>query len=165
MLAPTYVSENSPRAIRGFLVGFFQLLLVLGGMTAYFINYGSLLHLPVSHSPFTFRIRLTLVPTTREWQHGWSPSPANPSAQPFSSSACSSVPSLLVGLHPEISGTKPAPSFLTSAAYLSSTHIFNRNSSNCAPNSIKRSLSCKELDGGTCRRSAGLLPRTASELC
>lgn len=47
MLAPTYVSENSPRAIRGFLVGFFQLLLVMGGMTAYFINYGSLLHLPV----------------------------------------------------------------------------------------------------------------------
>lgn len=47
MLAPTYVSENSPRAIRGFLVGFFQLLLDLGGMTAYFINYGSLLHLPV----------------------------------------------------------------------------------------------------------------------
>jgi MFS family permease len=35
MLAPTYVSENSPRAIRGFLVGFFQLLLDLGGMTAY----------------------------------------------------------------------------------------------------------------------------------
>jgi MFS family permease len=46
MLAPTYVSENAPRAIRGFLVGFFQLLLVMGGMTAYFINYGALLHLP-----------------------------------------------------------------------------------------------------------------------
>ncbi|KAL1849121.1 hypothetical protein VTK73DRAFT_9963 [Phialemonium thermophilum] len=46
MLAPTYVSENSPRAIRGFLVGFFQLLLDAGGMVAYFINYGSLLHLP-----------------------------------------------------------------------------------------------------------------------
>ncbi|KAM5343755.1 hypothetical protein ACJ41O_012292 [Fusarium nematophilum] len=45
MLAPTYVSENSPRAIRGFLVGFFQLLLVMGGMMAYFINYGALLHL------------------------------------------------------------------------------------------------------------------------
>ncbi|KAI5458839.1 hypothetical protein BGZ63DRAFT_362069 [Mariannaea sp. PMI_226] len=45
MLAPTYVSENSPRAIRGFLVGFFQLLLVMGGMMAYFVNYGSLLHL------------------------------------------------------------------------------------------------------------------------
>lgn len=47
MLAPTYVSENSPRAIRGFLVGFFQLLLDAGGMTAYFINYGSLLHFSV----------------------------------------------------------------------------------------------------------------------
>ncbi|RDL34803.1 Uncharacterized protein BP5553_07931 [Venustampulla echinocandica] len=47
MLAPTYVSENSPRAIRGFLVGFFQLFLVMGSMVAYFINYGSLLHLPV----------------------------------------------------------------------------------------------------------------------
>ncbi|KAI1625636.1 MFS transporter [Exophiala viscosa] len=30
MLAPTYVSEISPRAIRGFLVGFFQLLLDTG---------------------------------------------------------------------------------------------------------------------------------------
>lgn len=49
MLAPTYVSENSPRAIRGFLVGFFQLMLDLGSMTAYFINWGSLLHVPVSH--------------------------------------------------------------------------------------------------------------------
>jgi hypothetical protein len=48
MLAPTYVSENSPRAIRGFLVGFFQLLLVMGSMMAYFINYGALLHLSVS---------------------------------------------------------------------------------------------------------------------
>ncbi|KAK4938207.1 hypothetical protein LTR10_021280 [Elasticomyces elasticus] len=44
MLAPTYVSEISPRAIRGFLVGFFQLLLDTGGMVAYFVNYGSLLH-------------------------------------------------------------------------------------------------------------------------
>lgn len=48
MLAPTYVSENSPRAIRGFLVGFFQLLLVIGSMVAYFTNYGALLHLSVS---------------------------------------------------------------------------------------------------------------------
>lgn len=48
MLAPTYVSENAPRAIRGFLVGFFQLFLVVGSMMAYFINYGALKHLPVS---------------------------------------------------------------------------------------------------------------------
>lgn len=63
MLAPTYVSENSPRAIRGFLVGFFQLLLVMGGMMAYFINYGSLLHLPVSAIMDTdLRDMLTLLP-------------------------------------------------------------------------------------------------------
>lgn len=59
MLAPTYVSENSPRAIRGFLVGFFQLLLVMGGMMAYFINYGALLHLSVS---LTCRKYLTGIP-------------------------------------------------------------------------------------------------------
>ena len=53
MLAPTYVAENSPRAIRGFLVGHFQLLLVMGGMTAYFINYGAALHLKV-RSPQVF---------------------------------------------------------------------------------------------------------------
>ena len=47
MLAPTYVSENAPRAIRGFLVGFFQLFLVAGSMMAYFINYGALKHLSV----------------------------------------------------------------------------------------------------------------------
>lgn len=48
MLAPTYVSENSPRAICGFLVGFFQLFLVAGSMAAYFMNYRCLKHLPVS---------------------------------------------------------------------------------------------------------------------
>jgi MFS family permease len=48
VLAPTYVSENAPRAIRGLLVGFFQLFLVGGSMMAYFINYGALKNLPVS---------------------------------------------------------------------------------------------------------------------
>ncbi|RFU24016.1 hypothetical protein B7463_g12319, partial [Scytalidium lignicola] len=45
MLAPTYVSENSPRAIRGLLVGFYQLFETMGAMIAFFIDYGSLLHL------------------------------------------------------------------------------------------------------------------------
>lgn len=45
MLAPTYVAENSPRAIRGLLVGFYQLFETMGAMVAFFINYGSLLHL------------------------------------------------------------------------------------------------------------------------
>lgn len=48
MIAPTYVSENSPRAIRGLLIGFYQLFETMGAMVAFFIDYGSLLHLKVS---------------------------------------------------------------------------------------------------------------------
>lgn len=47
MLAPTYVAENAPRGIRGLLVGFYQLFETMGAMVAFFINYGSLLHLKV----------------------------------------------------------------------------------------------------------------------
>ena len=80
MLAPTYVSENSPRAIRGFLVGFFQLLLVMGGMMAYFINYGSLLHLPVS-DPIWEIGSSSYCSTVRVKRHGWFHWVANVSAQ------------------------------------------------------------------------------------
>ena len=45
MLTPTYVSENSPRAIRGALTGFYQLFETCGAMLAFWINYGSLLHI------------------------------------------------------------------------------------------------------------------------
>lgn len=45
MVAPTYVSENSPRAIRGLLLGFYQLFETMGAMVAFFIDYGSLLHI------------------------------------------------------------------------------------------------------------------------
>lgn len=48
MLAPTYVSENAPRGIRGLLIGFYQLFETMGAMIAFFIDYGSLLHIPVS---------------------------------------------------------------------------------------------------------------------
>ncbi|KAF2103767.1 MFS transporter [Rhizodiscina lignyota] len=45
MLAPTYVSENAPRGIRGLLIGFYQLFETMGAMVAFFIDYGSLLHI------------------------------------------------------------------------------------------------------------------------
>lgn len=48
MLAPTYVAENAPRGIRGLLVGFYQLFETMGAMVAFFIDYGSLLHIKVS---------------------------------------------------------------------------------------------------------------------
>lgn len=58
MLAPTYVSENSPRAIRGLLIGFYQLFETMGAMIAFFIDYGSLLHIKVSFtSPHIFMYR------------------------------------------------------------------------------------------------------------
>ena len=45
MITPTYVSENAPRALRGALTGLYQLFETGGAMLAFWINYGSLLHL------------------------------------------------------------------------------------------------------------------------
>ncbi|KAG5978739.1 hypothetical protein E4U55_006008 [Claviceps digitariae] len=44
-VTPLYVSECCPRAIRGGLTAFYQLFNVFGIMIAFWINYGSLLHL------------------------------------------------------------------------------------------------------------------------
>lgn len=44
-VTPLYISENAPRAIRGGLTGIYQLFIVTGIMLAFWINYGSLLHL------------------------------------------------------------------------------------------------------------------------
>lgn len=46
VVTPLYTSENVPRAIRGLLTGTYQFFIVLGGMLAYWINYGADLHLP-----------------------------------------------------------------------------------------------------------------------
>ncbi|KAI9375396.1 general substrate transporter [Aspergillus egyptiacus] len=45
MVNPLYVSENSPRAIRGGLTGLYQLFITLGIMIAFWINYGSNQHI------------------------------------------------------------------------------------------------------------------------
>ncbi|KAH8422870.1 sugar porter family MFS transporter [Aspergillus melleus] len=45
MVNPLYVSENAPRAIRGGLTGLYQLFITLGIMLAFWINYGSVLHI------------------------------------------------------------------------------------------------------------------------
>lgn len=45
MINPLYVSENSPRAIRGGLTGLYQLFITMGIMLAFWINYGSTLHI------------------------------------------------------------------------------------------------------------------------
>ncbi|OBT65919.1 hypothetical protein VE03_05486 [Pseudogymnoascus sp. 23342-1-I1] len=45
MMAPVYISENSPRAIRGAVTGLYQLFIVVGIMLSYWINYGCLVNL------------------------------------------------------------------------------------------------------------------------
>ncbi|GMG50100.1 unnamed protein product [Aspergillus oryzae var. brunneus] len=45
MINPLYVSENAPRAIRGGLTGLYQLFITMGIMLAFWINYGSSLHI------------------------------------------------------------------------------------------------------------------------
>ena len=57
MLTPTYISENAPRAVRGMLVGLYQLFETMGAMIAFWINYGSLLHL---HGNATFIVPLAM---------------------------------------------------------------------------------------------------------
>jgi sugar porter (SP) family MFS transporter len=45
MVVPLYISENSPRAIRGGLTGIYQLFIATGTMLSFWVNYGSIQHL------------------------------------------------------------------------------------------------------------------------
>ncbi|KAF3004290.1 hypothetical protein E8E13_008601 [Curvularia kusanoi] len=45
MVVPLYISENAPRAIRGGLTGLYQLFIATGTCLAFWVNYGSLLHI------------------------------------------------------------------------------------------------------------------------
>jgi MFS family permease len=50
MIAPLYVSENAPRALRGALTGTFQFFNTFGVMLSFWIDYGAELHLSGSAS-------------------------------------------------------------------------------------------------------------------
>src|ERR1700761_2696743 len=50
MIAPLYVSENAPRALRGALTGTFQFFNTFGVMLSFWIDYGAELHLTGSAS-------------------------------------------------------------------------------------------------------------------
>lgn len=45
MVVPLYISENSPRAIRGGLTGIYQLFIATGTMLAFWVNFGSIKHI------------------------------------------------------------------------------------------------------------------------
>ncbi|KAI0247754.1 general substrate transporter [Lactifluus subvellereus] len=62
-VAPAYVSECSPKQVRGRITGMFQIMVAIGVMISYFINFGIGLH--VHSSPKIWRIPFgfQLVPT------------------------------------------------------------------------------------------------------
>jgi MFS family permease len=60
-VAPAFVSECSPKAVRGRITGMFQIMVSAGVLISYFINYGVSLHLSkkgfiVWQLPFGFQI-------------------------------------------------------------------------------------------------------------
>jgi len=61
MLTPLYVAECAPRSIRGGLTTFYQLFIVSGVMIAFWINYGSLLHMS-GKSTYAVPLALQAIP-------------------------------------------------------------------------------------------------------
>jgi len=59
-VAPAYVSECAPKEVRGRITGCFQIMVAIGVMISYFINYGVGIHIPsgvnVWRIPFGFQL-------------------------------------------------------------------------------------------------------------
>lgn len=66
-LAPIYVSEISPAAIRGKLVGCWEVSWQVGGIVGYWINYGVLQHVPASRKQWLIPFAIQLVPSGIFW--------------------------------------------------------------------------------------------------
>lgn len=62
-LAPIYVLEISPADIRGKLVGVWELLWQIGGVTGFWINYGVLQHIPNLRKQWIIPFAIQLVPS------------------------------------------------------------------------------------------------------
>ncbi|KIM36082.1 hypothetical protein M413DRAFT_20637 [Hebeloma cylindrosporum] len=61
-LAPTYISEVSPPAIRGRLIGLHDLGWQIGAVMGFFINYGINLHIPKSNKQWLIAFAIQLIP-------------------------------------------------------------------------------------------------------
>jgi len=59
-VAPAYVSECSPKEVRGRITGMFQIMVAFGVMISYFVNFGVGIHIPsgvnVWRIPFGFQL-------------------------------------------------------------------------------------------------------------
>jgi sugar porter (SP) family MFS transporter len=61
-LVPIYISELSPPAMRGRLVGLYELGWQVGGLVGFWINYGLSLHHPSNHSQWLIPFAVQLIP-------------------------------------------------------------------------------------------------------
>ncbi|GAA5964075.1 hypothetical protein JCM3765_000892 [Sporobolomyces pararoseus] len=61
-LTPLYISEIAPPAIRGQLVGMYEIGWQLGGLVGFFINYGVTQHIPASHKQWVIPFGVQLIP-------------------------------------------------------------------------------------------------------
>lgn len=62
MVVPLYIAENSPRAIRGGLTGLYQLFIATGTCLAFWVNYGSLIHLSGSQTVYIVPLAMQALP-------------------------------------------------------------------------------------------------------
>lgn len=61
-VAPAYVSECSPKEVRGRITGLFQIMVAIGVMISYFINFGISQHNPVGPKVWQIPFGFQLVP-------------------------------------------------------------------------------------------------------
>ncbi|KAJ6485546.1 general substrate transporter [Mycena sanguinolenta] len=61
-LAPIYVAEIAPPAIRGRLIGMYELCWQFGGVIGFWINYGVTQHIPASHKQWFIAFGVQLIP-------------------------------------------------------------------------------------------------------
>ncbi|CAM1511949.1 Fc.00g094620.m01.CDS01 [Cosmosporella sp. VM-42] len=61
-MTPIYISELAPPAVRGRLVGLYELGWQAGGLVGFWINYGINLHLPPNHSQWLIPFAVQLIP-------------------------------------------------------------------------------------------------------
>ncbi len=59
---PVYIAEMAPPAIRGRLVGTYELGWQLGGLVGFWINYGMIQTLPASHEQWLIPFAVQLIP-------------------------------------------------------------------------------------------------------
>ncbi|KAJ3513674.1 hypothetical protein NLJ89_g2823 [Agrocybe chaxingu] len=61
-VAPAFVSECSPKEVRGRITGLFQIMVATGVMISYFVNYGVGIHIPMGVNVWRIPFALQLVP-------------------------------------------------------------------------------------------------------